>query len=54
MSPSVSTQQKTLSCIALAIKTGKLPTSYSKQGAKMAASMSEAELNTYCKEPVKK
>jgi len=52
--PAVSKNQHTLACIALSIKKGETPASYSKQGAKMASSMSEDELNIYCKEPVQK
>ena len=52
--PAVSANQKTLACIALSIKRGTTAASYSKKGAEMAKSMSEAELEKYCKEPVKK
>lgn len=51
--PAVSKDQKTLACIALSIKQGKTPSSYSAQAAEMAESMSEEDLATYCKEPVK-
>ncbi|MBA7473852.1 hypothetical protein ES707_09197 [subsurface metagenome] len=54
MSPAVSKDQKTLACIALSIKQGKTPASYSAQAAKMAESMSEEELRTYCESPVQK
>lgn len=54
MSPAVSEDQRTLACIALAIKRGETKASYSKQAADMAESMSEEELEHYCKEPVRK
>lgn len=54
MSPSVSEKQQTLACIALAIKRGEQPKSYSKAAAEMAESMEEEELRKYCEEPVKK
>jgi len=53
MSPATSEKQKTLACIALAIKKGEQPKSYSKQAAKMAESMSKEDLEHYCKSPVK-
>jgi hypothetical protein len=49
-----SKKQKTLACIALSIKDGKTPQSYSKQASKMANSMSKEQLAEYCKSPVKK
>ena len=49
-----SENQKTLACIALAIKRGEQPRSYSEQAAKMADSMSEEKLEEWCKGPVKK
>ena len=52
--PATSKAQKTLFCIALSIKQGKTPASYSKQAAKMADSMSEEQLKDYCEAPVKK
>ncbi len=52
--PAESPQQKTLMCIALNIKTGKTPASYSKEGARLAATMSEQKLTDYCKTPVEK
>jgi len=39
-------------CIALAIKKGEQPASYSKEGARLAGQMSEAKLAEYCKAPV--
>ena len=47
--PATSEAQRTLACIALAIKRGETPKSYSKQAAKMADSMSEEQLADYCK-----
>ena len=46
--PAESKAQKTLFCIAKAIKEGKTPASYSKQAAKMAETMSLEKLNEYC------
>ena len=54
MSPAVSENQRTLACIALAIKRGETPRSYSAEAAKMADSMSEEELELYCKSKVEK
>jgi len=53
MSP-VTKNQKTLSCIALAIANGETPKSYSAQAAKMAESMSKEKLESWCKGPMKK
>jgi len=50
----VSENQKTLACIALAIKRGETPRSYSEEAAKMADSMSEEKLSEWCKGPLKK
>jgi len=50
----VSENQKTLACIALAIKRGETPKSYSEEAAKMADSMSEEKLSEWCKGPLKK
>jgi len=52
--PATSENQRTLFCIALSIKRGKTPASYSKQAAKMAEEMSEEQLKEYCSAPVKK
>lgn len=52
--PATSKGQKTLFCIALSIKEGKTPKTYSKQGAKMAETMSIVKLKEYCGQPVKK
>jgi len=49
-----SSKQKTLSCIALKIKKGETPASYSAQAAKMAGSMSEEKLSEWCKGPIEK
>jgi len=51
--PATSENQKTLFCIALAIKRGETPRSYSAEAAKMADEMSEEQLRDYCKAPVK-
>ncbi len=50
--PSISEKQRTLMCIALAMKRGKTPKSYSKAAAKIADQMSEEQLIAYCEEPV--
>jgi len=46
--PSVSESQRKLACIALSIKLGKTPKSYSAEGAKMAESMSIKDLKEFC------
>jgi len=50
--PSVSKNQQALFCIALSIKKGETPASYSAQAAKMAKEMSEEQLSDYCKSPI--
>lgn len=52
--PAVSENMRKLSCVALAIKRGETPESYSAEGAKMAKSMTEEQLRDYCKSPVQK
>ena len=52
--PATSPEQKKLFCIALNIKLGKTPKSYSPEAAKMAKDMTIAQLSDYCKSPVKK
>ncbi|KKN50272.1 hypothetical protein LCGC14_0634240 [marine sediment metagenome] len=47
--PAVSENQRKLACIALGIKRGETKPSFSKQAAKMAESMSEADLVDFCK-----
>ena len=54
MSPSVSESQRRLFCIALAIKRGETPKSYSFEAAHLAKTMSEKQLKDYCGSPVKK
>jgi hypothetical protein len=49
-----SENQKTLFCIAAAIKRGDQKPSYSAQAAKMAEEMSQEELDKHCKMAVKK
>jgi len=49
-----SENQQTLACIALDIKRGETPRSYSAQAAKMADSMSEEKLSEWCKGPLEK
>jgi len=50
----VSKDQQTLACIALSIKRGETPRSYSAQAADMADSMSEEKLSEWCKGPIEK
>ena len=52
--PSSSEAQRKLFCVALSIKRGETPASYSKQAAKMASEMTEEQLVEYCGSPVKK
>jgi len=49
-----SENQRTLACIALAMKRGETPKSYSAAAAKMAESMSEEKLSEWCKGPIEK
>lgn len=51
--PATSDKQRTLFCIALSIKQGKTPASYSKEAAKMAEEMTEEQLADYCHSKVK-
>jgi len=53
MSP-VSEAQRKLACIALSIRRGETKSSYSKQAAEMAKSMSEEKLAEWCSAKVKK
>ena len=46
--PAKSTKQKKLMCIALSMKSGQTPKSYSKQAARLADSMTEESLEDYC------
>jgi len=48
--PATSDKQRKLFCIALSIKKGETPKTYSKQAAKMAEQMSESQLADYCKQ----
>lgn len=52
--PATSEAQRKLFCIALSIKRGETPASYSKQAAKLAEENSEETLKEYCEAPVKK
>lgn len=52
--PASSEAQRKLCCIALNIKLGKTPKSYSPEAAKMAKEMSVAQLSDFCKSKVKK
>ena len=51
--PAESKSQKTLFCVALSIKEGKTPASYSKQAAELAKNNSLETLKEYCERPVK-
>lgn len=51
--PATSKRQKVLFCVALQIKLGKTPKSYSKEAARMAEETSEATLREYCEGEVK-
>lgn len=52
--PATSENQRKLFCIALSMKRGETPKSYSAQAAKMCDQMSEEQLKEYCESPVKK
>lgn len=52
--PAVSENQRKLFCIALSIKKGDTPASYSEQAAKLASENSEETLREYCESPVEK
>ena len=52
--PATSENQRQLFCIAMSIKEGKTPASYSKKAAEMASTMSAEKLAEYCKPSVKK
>ena len=52
--PATSEAQRKLCCIALNIKLGKAPKSYSPEAARMAKTMSVKDLSDYCKSPIKK
>jgi len=49
--PANSKNQQTLFCIALSIKRGETPRTYSAEAAKMADEMSEDQLRDYCEAP---
>lgn len=51
--PATSQKQRKLFCIALAIKRGETPKSYSKEAARLAEQNSEETLKDYCEAPVK-
>jgi len=46
--PATSEKQRKLFCIALSMKLGKTPKSYSADGAKMAREMSVKQLREFC------
>lgn len=47
--PAVSEKQRKLMAVALAIKRGELPRSYSKEASRLADSMSEQQLRDFAK-----
>jgi len=49
--PAASERQRKLAGIALAMKRGETPRSYSKEAAKMADSMTEGQLEEYARKP---
>jgi len=51
--PAESEEQRRLMAIALQIKRGELPASYSPEAAKLARTMTERQLRDYAKKPVK-
>ena len=53
MSPAETERQRKLFCVALAIKQGLTPKSYSAEAAKMADEMTEAQLKEFCKSEAK-
>lgn len=52
--PATSEAMRRKMCIALNIKLGKTPKSYSPECAKMAKEMTLKQLSDFCKSPVKK
>ena len=52
--PATSEEQRKLMCIALSIKRGETPASYSKEASRLANEMSEEQLQEYCGSKVKK
>ena len=52
--PAESEAQRKLMAIALQIKRGELPASYSPEAAKLARAMTERQLRDYARKPVKK
>lgn len=52
--PAVSERQRRLAGIALSMRRGKTPMSYSHEAAEMARSMSQKELEKYASKPIKK
>ncbi len=50
--PGISRKQQTLMCIALSMKQGKVPNSYSRAAARTSRHMSEKQLKEFCKSPV--
>lgn len=52
--PATSEAQRQIMCIALQIKLGKTPKSYSREAARMAREMTVAQLKDYCHSEVEK
>jgi len=51
--PATSEKQKSLFCLALGVKLGKVPASKSPQAARLAKTMTTKQLSDYCRSPVK-
>ena len=52
--PAVSERQRRLFCIALSIKRGETPSSFSKEAARIAAENSESTLKEFCESKVER
>lgn len=52
--PATSEAQRKLFCIALSIKRGETPASYSEEAARLASENSEETLKDYCEKPIAK
>ncbi len=48
--PSTSKKQQALMCIALSVKRGKTPPSYSRVATRVSQQMTEAQLREFCRE----
>ena len=52
--PATSEKMRRLFCVALSIKLGKMPKSYSPEAARLAKTMSLSQLSDYCRQPIAK